>query len=197
MASNYDEDGVWRTVGGRRIFIKDGQSVQDAMKKSGKFDNVRKKNQKEDKKESKEKNKNFTEKDENDIIKKDSEELTKYINDNVKELGSSKYEDGTYNINSKESVNFENGFQATFQQLGDKYSDKEFGDLVKKYSEMTDGKVYAGKFGGSPEISFHFDNEEDAIKICNEFNQVSYWDWKNMKEIKNKNYKKGKGNDYV
>lgn len=31
------EDGVWRTVGGRRIFIKDGQSLSDAMKKSGKF----------------------------------------------------------------------------------------------------------------------------------------------------------------
>lgn len=32
-----DENGVWRTVGGRRIFIKDGQSLEDAMKESGKF----------------------------------------------------------------------------------------------------------------------------------------------------------------
>lgn len=31
------EDGVWRTVGGRRIFIKEGQSLTDAMKNSGKF----------------------------------------------------------------------------------------------------------------------------------------------------------------
>ena len=31
------EDGVWRTVAGRRIFIKNGQSLSDAMKKSGKF----------------------------------------------------------------------------------------------------------------------------------------------------------------
>ena len=31
------EDGVWRTVGGRRIFIKDGESLASAMKKSGKF----------------------------------------------------------------------------------------------------------------------------------------------------------------
>lgn len=29
--------GVWRTVGGRRIFIKDGQSLEDAMQESGKF----------------------------------------------------------------------------------------------------------------------------------------------------------------
>ena len=35
-----DEDGVWRTVGGRRIFIKTGQSLSDAMIKSGKFRNL-------------------------------------------------------------------------------------------------------------------------------------------------------------
>lgn len=33
-----DIGGVWRTVGGRRIFIKDGQSLSDAMKESGKFE---------------------------------------------------------------------------------------------------------------------------------------------------------------
>lgn len=32
------EDGVWRTVGGRRIFIKEGQSLSDAMRNSGKFE---------------------------------------------------------------------------------------------------------------------------------------------------------------
>ena len=31
MASN-DLGGVWRTVGGRRIFIKDGQDLETAMK---------------------------------------------------------------------------------------------------------------------------------------------------------------------
>lgn len=37
------EDGVWRTIAGRRIFIKEGQSLSDAMKKSGKF-SIQKKN---------------------------------------------------------------------------------------------------------------------------------------------------------
>lgn len=32
-----NEGGVWRTVGGRRIFIKDGQDLASAMKESGKF----------------------------------------------------------------------------------------------------------------------------------------------------------------
>ena len=34
----YDEsEGIWRTIGGRRVFIKTGQSLSDAMKESGKF----------------------------------------------------------------------------------------------------------------------------------------------------------------
>lgn len=32
-----DEGGVWRTISGRRVFIKDGQSLTDAMRESGKF----------------------------------------------------------------------------------------------------------------------------------------------------------------
>ena len=35
-----DIGGVWRTVGGRRIFIRDGQSLQDAMQESGKFNHI-------------------------------------------------------------------------------------------------------------------------------------------------------------
>lgn len=34
-----EEKGVWRTVAGRRVFIKDGQSLSDAMRNSGKFGN--------------------------------------------------------------------------------------------------------------------------------------------------------------
>ncbi len=30
-------DGVWRTIGGRRVFIKTGQSLSEAMRESGKF----------------------------------------------------------------------------------------------------------------------------------------------------------------
>lgn len=36
------EDGVWRTIGGRRVFIKKGQSVSSAMKESGKFNKANK-----------------------------------------------------------------------------------------------------------------------------------------------------------
>lgn len=36
-------DGVWRTVGGRRIFIKDGEDLESAMKNSGKFEKKKEK----------------------------------------------------------------------------------------------------------------------------------------------------------
>lgn len=39
MAINDDIGGIWRTVGGRRIFIKDGQDLATAMRESGKFSN--------------------------------------------------------------------------------------------------------------------------------------------------------------
>ena len=120
----------------------------------------------------------------------------KKVKETIKELSSNKYEDGTYDLDTKKSVEFSSGFQATFQQLNDNYSDEEFGALVNKYKSVGDGKAYGGKFGGEPEVSFHFSSEKDAIQICKKFNQVSYWDWKTMSEVKNPYYKKGKGNDY-
>lgn len=32
-----EEKGVWRTIRGRKVFIKEGQSLTDAMRESGKF----------------------------------------------------------------------------------------------------------------------------------------------------------------
>ena len=39
--SKNDSGGVWRTVGGRRVFIRDGQDLTSAMKESGKFPNAK------------------------------------------------------------------------------------------------------------------------------------------------------------
>ena len=37
MGFKVEQGGVWRTIGGRRIFIKDGSNLADAMRESGKF----------------------------------------------------------------------------------------------------------------------------------------------------------------
>lgn len=41
-----DAEGVWRTIGGRRVFIRDGQDLASAMKESGKFPSKAKKENK-------------------------------------------------------------------------------------------------------------------------------------------------------
>lgn len=40
------KNGVWRTIGGRRIFIADGESLKTAMDSSGKFITLSKLNDK-------------------------------------------------------------------------------------------------------------------------------------------------------
>lgn len=40
---NTKNEGVWRTIGGRRVFIKDGEDLASAMKRSGKFNGLTKK----------------------------------------------------------------------------------------------------------------------------------------------------------
>lgn len=36
-----EEKGVWRTISGRRVFIKEGQDLKSAMDESGKFNNTK------------------------------------------------------------------------------------------------------------------------------------------------------------
>lgn len=43
------EDGVWRTISGRRVFIKEGQTLTEAMKNSGKFKSQKKESSKKEK----------------------------------------------------------------------------------------------------------------------------------------------------
>lgn len=50
--ANYDDvGGAWRTIGGRRVFIKDGEDLATAMKNSGKFGNKKEVETKDDNKE--------------------------------------------------------------------------------------------------------------------------------------------------
>lgn len=116
--------------------------------------------------------------------------------DYLQRLNTNEFEDGTYDIQTKQPISFKSGFQATFQQLKDNYTKKQFMKLIQKYANETDGKYYIGKFNNEIEVSFHFENELDAIQICKLFNQVSYWNWSTMDEVPNKYYKLGLGNDY-
>jgi len=100
-------------------------------------------------------------------------------------LKNKDYDDGTYSVSSLKPVEFDHGYQVTFCQIGDDYSDEEYAEKVNEfYNLSSDRESYAGKFEGEPEISFHFDNLDDAVRMGKKYNQISIWDWGNMNEIK-------------
>lgn len=103
----------------------------------------------------------------------------------IQELSDKKYDNGTYDIQTKKAKEFPEGYQFTFCQIGDNYSDNDYQIKVDECLMRSSNKqTYAGKFGGTPEISFHCNSLEEAIKYGKENNQISIWDWKNCVEIR-------------
>lgn len=103
----------------------------------------------------------------------------------VSRLMSPDYEDGTYDLGTMRPVEYESGYQVTFSQKGDNYSDEEYASKVNEFLAVSsDGKTLAGKFEGTPEVSFHVDNRRTAVRLARKYNQISVWDWENCDEIK-------------
>jgi len=103
----------------------------------------------------------------------------------VSRLMSPNYDNGTYDLETMTPVEYNSGYQVTFSQIGDNYSDSEYADRVNEFlSVSSDGKTLAGKFEDTPEVSFHVDNKGTAIKLAKKYNQISIWDWGNCDEIK-------------
>lgn len=101
------------------------------------------------------------------------------------ELKKATYEDGTYDLNTMETVSYDNGYQVTFCNIGDNYTDEETMELINLFlTESIVPVVYAGKFESEPEISFRIADKEKAIELAKRFNQISIWDWSEMDEIK-------------
>ena len=96
----------------------------------------------------------------------------------IQRLSGDEYPDGTYNVDTLTPVDYSDGFQVTFCQIGDNYNDSEYAALVERFrGASSDGIVSAGKFEGTPEISFHVSSREVAEQLAREFNQISIWDW--------------------
>jgi len=107
MANKYDDaDGVWRTIGGRRVFIRNGQSLSEAMIESGKFKNLRSDYKKAKEEEDKSKN----------ITASEIDELKEY----AKKLDIDKLDKKAMELYEKDD---EKGFE--------KFSDDELKELAK------------------------------------------------------------------
>lgn len=103
----------------------------------------------------------------------------------VNRLNGPEYSDGTYDLGTMKPVEYDSGYQVTFSQIGDNYSDAEYADRVNEFLAVSsDGKTLAGKFEGTPEISFHCNDRATAVRLAQKYNQISIWDWGNCDEIK-------------
>ena len=102
----------------------------------------------------------------------------------IKKLMSPEYESGTYDLETLKQVEYNKGYQVTFSQIGDRYSDKEYANKVNEFlSASSDGKASAGKFEGTPEVSFHVGDRKVAEELGRKYNQISIWDWEKGDEI--------------
>lgn len=113
-----------------------------------------------------------------DFVERATKRTQAYHQLALKELNSSKYPDGTYNISTKKAVEYSKGYQVTFCQIGDNYTPEEYAKLCNIFLKASsDNITSAGKFGGTPEISFNCKSLETAIKLAKKYNQISIWDW--------------------
>lgn len=171
IMADKDKDGVWRTIRGRRVFIKDGESLEQAFERSKKAYNsqdnkavatAKKVNEKQNQK-----------KQVKNIIKKLNEYKDKPI--------------GTYNYHTGELVNLSDGYMVTFHQnepdeqghykshFG-RYSEEEYDKLANDFAKDNDAEIFIGVFDDEPEISFKVKTLEQAIKLMLKHNQDSVWD---------------------
>lgn len=131
-----DLGGVWRTVGGRRIFIKDGEDLATAMKNSGKFKSKAKEDEYGFKRIGK------------TAIKIDdmSDDYKRDIEDTLEELNN-EFNSNLYGVeySNKEQKEFGNIHMA--QTTGNEYQSKiqfnGFGDK-EKFSEMLKDQIKQG-----------------------------------------------------
>lgn len=147
MSKKY-EDGVWRTVGGRRIFIRDGEDLSSAMKRSGKFNHDDEYDRahgiyKKEEDEIKERNKRLH----REEIERENEERLKRLEEKLKEKSEPKtYFEGKKDIEGEaRQIYAEEGIRAT-SDANIKYFAEKYGipktqakqfieDVAKKMDE--------------------------------------------------------------
>ena len=173
------EDGVWRTINGVHVLIKsDGTIIKGPKNLQGKNKNNINSKQKLDKDEKSDK-----------ISNRIKTQRGKEIKDKLNKFKDPKYEDGTYNLETGEKVDFGNkGYNVSFEQSSDNYTPAQYYDKVQECAKKCDGKIYAGKFGGDPEISFYTKDLETAKQIMYKYNQHSIWSNELQDVIKNERY---------
>lgn len=101
--------------------------------------------------------------------------------------------DGTYDFFTGKEISYPDGLQFSFEQEGVFYSEEVFDKKTNEIIKRTGSKLHLGHYG-TKEVSFRTKILGLAIKIAQQYDQKSVWDFgaKNGEgaEIKQFNYKK-------
>ena len=138
-----DIGGVWRTVGGRRIFIKDGQNLVDAMKESGKFSKKQVENKNEDNKKQ--------------IIDENTRKFSEKIMNQNRESAI------VFDDNGKEII-FKNGEQYKVEFRGKELDQLKDMNLTHNHPTTSD---YDSMFSRR-DLVFAYDNDLKSISTINQ-----------------------------
>ena len=111
--------------------------------------------------------------------------LEEYENITILRNNFSKEENGVYEFFTKEKVVFDKGYQVSFENPNDTYSDEEYIDLCFKMSLISDYNLYLSIYDNISRFSFYFDDYEIANTLGLAFNQSYIYDWSTNTEIGN------------
>lgn len=166
-----DEDGVWRTVGGRRIFIRNGESLSSAMKRSGKFKKDNKKDEKL--------------KENRDEIKTNNNDLRKkYFGSNLNLYNQD--EEVIKEINSKDFASVKN-----FKELIDDYENNENSDYYADVIKLAQERIAVRKENEIREFEKkrYIENKKQLAKLRKEhsvnLSAIEYY-YEEIKKYENK-----------
>lgn len=167
-----DEDGVWRTIKGRHIFIKNGQSLEEAMAESGKFEGKTKTDVKKD---------NNKVKDE-EPKKEDKEDKKDKDKDKAKEEPTNDLKSQVDELLGKSHTKIPNDVLGSVDDIYDDYLADQKGD---KFYAIEGDKIltFDTDVNGSErywEEEFPISDYEDANKWLN--GEVEYSDYLESKK---------------
>lgn len=170
MAKN-DIGGVWRTIGGRRVFIKDGQDLASAMRESGKFKTTKKNENKKDH------TFNMSEED-----KKKYEKVGKKIDDLTEEIEQEKKDKDKYKLYDK--FEYKDGQLTAYDSYGKEVD--SYGLFKEDYEENP--KYWQDKFKEETNREAMNEINSSDIKSANELRKETEKKYNSLKEKQKNGY---------
>lgn len=179
-----EKNGIWRTIGGRRIFIRRGENLTDAMKRSGKFKihgpddpKIKKANKPYEKEDAKRAKQYEKDQELRKIIQKNEKELRKRLEQMKKSgefkeiLGEPSPTEKSINPGYSKNQELPERFKDGFRIQSSKYSDENKMSLVEDGSGVR--LIYDGKDTGTVLRNDLSDREITSLRNAGKIQNMS------------------------